>query len=84
MAKYKRNVSNFNYKPQAESRQQHLALCMDRHLRSAAIMIEVTGRQTESTPFNQYYSQMPAVARQQYVQSAAKYIKNKNKKTVML
>ena len=36
------NLSNFNYKPQAESRQQHLALYMDRHLRSVAIMIEVT------------------------------------------
>ena len=52
-------LDNFNYKPQAESRQQHLALYTDRylysisirlalytdrHLRLLAIMIEVTSR----------------------------------------
>ena len=46
------NLTNFNYKPQVESRQQHLALCMDRHLRSVAIMIEVTSRHTECTPLS--------------------------------
>ena len=38
------NLSNFNYKPQAESRQQHLSLYMDRYLRSVAMMIEVTSQ----------------------------------------
>ena len=46
------NLSNFNYKPQAESRQQHLSLYMDRHLRSVAIIIEMTGRHMECTHFN--------------------------------
>ena len=54
--------SNLNYKPQAESRQQHLVLYMDRHLRSTAVMIEVTGRHMECTHFNLDYSQIPAVA----------------------
>ena len=58
------NHSNFNYKPQVESRQQHLALCMDRHLRSVAIMIEVTSRHLECTHFYSDCSQMPAVAKQ--------------------
>ena len=52
------------YKLQAESRQQHLALYMDRHLRSVAIMIEVTSHHMECTHFNLDYSQMPAVVRQ--------------------
>ena len=56
------NLSNFNYKPQLESRQQHLALYMDRHLRSVAIMIEVTSRHMECTHFNPNYSRMPVVA----------------------
>ena len=43
------NLSNFNYKPQVEGRQQHLALYMDCHLRSVAIMIEVTSHQMECT-----------------------------------
>ena len=38
-----------NYKPQTEGYQQHLALYMDRHLRSVAIMIEVTSRYMECT-----------------------------------
>ena len=38
------NLNNFKYKPQVESRQQHLALYTERHLRSVAIMIEVTSR----------------------------------------
>ena len=33
------NLSKFNYEPQGVSHQQHLALYMDRHLRSVAIMI---------------------------------------------
>ena len=35
---------------------------MDCHLRSVAIMIEVTSRHTECTNFNFDYSWMPAVA----------------------
>ena len=58
------NVSNFNYKPQVESRQQYLALYMERHLCSVAIMIEVTSRHTECTHYNSNNSQMPAVALQ--------------------
>ena len=58
------NLSNFNHKPQVESRQQHLALYMDRQLRLAAIVIEVTSRHTECTHFNLDYSQMLAVAPQ--------------------
>ena len=50
-------LSNFNYKPQAESHQQHLALYTNRHLRSVAIMIEVISRHTECTHFNLDYSQ---------------------------
>ena len=50
------NISNFNYKPQIESQQQHLALYMKRHLGSAAIIIEVTSRHTECTHFNLDYS----------------------------
>ena len=49
--------SNFNYKPQTESHQQHLALHMDRHLHSVAIMI-VTSRHMECTHFNLNNSQM--------------------------
>ena len=46
------NLSNFNYKLQVGSDRQHLALYMDRHLRSIAIMIEVASRHTECTHFN--------------------------------
>ena len=56
--------SNFNYKPQTESRQQHLVLYMHRHLHSVDIMIEVTSRHTKFTHFILEFSQMPAVARQ--------------------
>ena len=56
--------SNFNYKPQTESRQQHVALYTENHARSAAIMIEETSRHMECTYFNLDYSQMPAVVRQ--------------------
>ena len=59
--------SNFNYryyKSQTESCQQNLALYMDRHLRSVAIMIEVTSRHMVCTHFNLDYSQMAAVAQQ--------------------
>ena len=56
------NLSNFNYKPQVERCQQHLALCMDCQLRSVAIMIEVTSCHTEYTRLNLDYSQMPALA----------------------
>ena len=59
---YCSNHSNFNYKQQVESRQQHLALYMDCHLRSVAITIEVTSRHTEYTHFNLDYSRIPAVA----------------------
>ena len=38
------NLNNFNYKPQVESRQQHLAIYTERHLRLVAIMIEATSR----------------------------------------
>ena len=48
-------VATSNYKPHAESHQQHLALCMERHLRTVAIIIEVTNRHTD-------YSRMPAAA----------------------
>ena len=60
----RRTLSNFNYKPQVESRRQHLALYMDRHLHSVAIKIEVTSHRIERTHFNLDYSQMPAVALQ--------------------
>ena len=60
------NLSNFNYKPQKESCQQHLALYMDRHLRSVAIMIEVTSWHMKCTHFNLNYSRMPAIAQHQY------------------
>ena len=56
--------SNLNYKPQVESRQQHLAFYTERHLCSVAIMIEVTSRHLECIHFNSDYSQMPAVALQ--------------------
>ena len=58
------NLNNFNYKSQAESPQQHLALYMDRHLRSVAMEIEVTSHLMECTHFNLDYSRMPAVALQ--------------------
>ena len=54
--------SNFNYKPQAESCLQQLALCMDRHQCSVAIMIEVTSCHTKCAHFNLDCSRMPAVA----------------------
>ena len=38
--------SGFNYKPQTDSHHQHLALYMDRHQCSVAIMIEVTSCRT--------------------------------------
>ena len=57
-------MSNFNYKPQTESQQQHLAIYMDRQKRSVAIMIEVTGRHVDCTHFNSDYSQVPAFALQ--------------------
>ena len=60
------SLSNFNYKPHTESHQQHLDLFIERHLRSVAIMIELTSRHTECTYFNSDYSQMPAVALQVY------------------
>ena len=44
--------SNYNYKPQTESHQPHLALYANCHLRSVAIMIEVTSRHMECTHFN--------------------------------
>ena len=56
------NLNNLNYKPQAESRQQHLALYIDRLLRSVTILTEVASRQMECTHFNWNYSRMPAVA----------------------
>ena len=37
---------------------------MDRHLRSVAIVIEVTSRHMECTRFNLDYSRIPAVALQ--------------------
>ena len=56
------NLSNFNYKPQAESRQQHLALYVDCYLRSVAIRIEVTSRHIKCTYFDLDYSRMLALA----------------------
>ena len=61
---YCSNPSNFNCKPQVESRQQHLALYVDCHLCPLAIMIEVTTRHTECTHFHLDYSRLPAVALQ--------------------
>ena len=58
------NLSNFNYKPQTQSRQQRLVLYMDHHLRSVAIMIEVTSHHTEYIHCNLDYSRMPAASRQ--------------------
>ena len=55
--------SNLSNKPQAESRQQHLALYMDHHIHSVAVMIEVTSRHMECTYFNLDYSRKPAVAK---------------------
>ena len=56
------SLNNFNYKPQVKSRQQHVALNMDRHLRSVAIMTEVINRHTEYTHFNSDCCQLPAFA----------------------
>ena len=39
---------------------------MDRHLRSVAIIIEVTSRYLECTYFHLDHSQMPAVAQQEH------------------
>ena len=50
--------SNFNYKPQVESRQQHFALYTDGHLCSVAIVREVTSRHKKCTHFNLDYRQM--------------------------
>ena len=72
------NLSNFNYKSQVESRPQHMALYMDRHLRSLAIVIEVTSHHTECTHFNLDYSQMPAVALQCLAISNNLYLNPKN------
>ena len=58
------NLSNFNYKPQIESHQQHVASYMECHLHSVAIMTEMTSRHMECTHFNLDYSQISAVARQ--------------------
>ena len=55
------NLSNLNYKPQAESH-QHPGLYVDHYVQSAAIMIEVTSHHMECTHFNLDYSQMPAAA----------------------
>ena len=41
---------------------------MDCHLRSVAIMIEVTSRHTESTHVNPDYSRMPAVTQHSLTQ----------------
>ena len=49
---YCSNLSNFNYKSQAESQQQHLDLYPKRHLRLVAIMIKETSCNTECTYFN--------------------------------
>ena len=54
--------SNFNYKPQTESHQQHLGLYMDRYLCALAIVIEVTGRRMKCSHFILEYSRMPAFA----------------------
>ena len=56
------NLSNFNYKLQVESRQQHQALYIDSHLRLVGMIIEVTSRHMECTYFNLDYSRIPAVA----------------------
>ena len=57
--------SNFiNYKPQADSRQQHLALYMNRHLSLVAIMIKVTNRHTKCTHFKLDYIRIFAIALQ--------------------
>ena len=45
------NLGNFNYKPQVESHQQHLALYRDRLLPMIPIMIEVANRHMECTHF---------------------------------
>ena len=57
-----RNLSNFSYKSEAESQQQHFALYMDRHLRSVTIMIKVSSRHMQCTHFKPSNSRMPAVA----------------------
>ena len=51
-------------KSQAESGQQHLALYINRHLRSVAIMIVVTSRHVVCTLWTPDYSQMPDVTLQ--------------------
>ena len=56
------NLSNLNCKPQIESRQQQLALYIDRNIRLVAIMIDVTSRHLECTDYNLDCSQMSAVA----------------------
>ena len=58
------NLSNFNYKPQTEGHQQHLASHMERQLLTVAIMIEVSSRYMKCTHFDLDCSQMPAVALQ--------------------
>ena len=63
-----------NYKPQVESRQQHLALYMDRFRPTVAIMIKVTSRRGECTLFNSDYSQLPAVALQMYKGSLFRFL----------
>ena len=49
---------------QTKSHQQHVALHMDCHLRSVAIMVDVTSRQMDCTHCKLDYSRMPAVALQ--------------------
>ena len=66
------NLSNFYYKPQIESRQQHLALYMDRRLHALALMVEVTSRHMEYTHFDLDYNQMPDVALHHYGSKATK------------
>ena len=57
-------VKQARHKPPVESQQQHLALYMEQHLHSVAIMIEVTSHHMECIHFNLNYSQMTAVALQ--------------------
>ena len=71
-------VATLNYKPQAESRQQHFALYIKRHLCLIAIMIEVTSRYTECNHFNLDYSQMPAVAQHCYQPCRLQLLPKKN------
>ena len=53
------HCSNFDYKPQTVSHQQHLDLYIDRLLRSLIVMIAVTSCHMECTDFNLDCSQMP-------------------------